>query len=274
MPIQFACPGCGKDYNVKDELAGKKAKCKCGAVMPIPDPAAAAVIETDPLFADAPAGDDLFGNDLFGESLPTGAAAQNGGSLFDEEFPSAGPMPTAPNPYQQAPLQMAPVPQASSYAVAVPTVGPIENRVTESDSTSGGAAFLIGVGLSGAGALLGAVVWAIIAIVTGFEIGWIAWGVGFGSGAGMAYAHHLSDAIDDFLGGVIAATMATLGIVAGKYAVYQFVVLAAIGELGELAELLEDEITFGMMFGPMDALFFFLAIGTAYKLGSGGDPDD
>jgi hypothetical protein len=28
------------------------------------------------------------------------------------------------------------------------------------------------------------------------------------------------------------------------------------------------------MFGPMDALFFFLAVGTAYKLGSGGDPDD
>ena len=133
---------------------------------------------------------------------------------------------------------------------------------------------MIGVGLSGAGALLGAFVWALIAIITGFEIGWIAWGVGFCAGAGMAYGHHLSDGIDDFLGGATASTMSVFGILAGKYAVYQFVVLAAISELGEVAELLEGEISFGIMFGPMDALFFFLAVGTAYKLGSGGDPDD
>ena len=138
----------------------------------------------------------------------------------------------------------------------------------------GGGAFLIGIGLSGAGAAVGAIIWALIAIVTGFEIGWIAWGVGFCSGVGMAIAHNLSDEIDDFLGGVIASLMAILGILAGKFAVYQFVVLASLGELGEIGELLEDEISFGMMFGPMDALFFFLAVATAYKLGSGGGDDD
>jgi len=245
MPINFACPSCGKDYNVKDELAGKKAKCKCGAVMPIPAPVVVEAMDNDPLF-----GDDPLGGDLFGDAASTGTVAQDSNSLFDEEFPTGGAIPTAPAPYQMAPQPVASAQPTNSYAVSVPTVGPITSAAVEADETSSGTALLIGVGLSGAGALLGAVVWAVIAIVTGFEIGWIAWGVGFGSGAGMAYAHHLSDGIDDFLGGVIASTMAIVGILAGKFAVYQLVVLAAIGELGELAELLEDEISFGMMFGP------------------------
>jgi uncharacterized protein (TIGR00266 family) len=36
--IEFSCPSCSKKYRVKDEVAGKKARCKeCGATMPIPD---------------------------------------------------------------------------------------------------------------------------------------------------------------------------------------------------------------------------------------------
>lgn len=33
---KFACEGCGKSYAWKPELAGKKAKCKCGTVMLVP----------------------------------------------------------------------------------------------------------------------------------------------------------------------------------------------------------------------------------------------
>src|SRR5947199_8749342 len=32
----FSCDSCGKQYAWKPELAGKKAKCKCGAVLSIP----------------------------------------------------------------------------------------------------------------------------------------------------------------------------------------------------------------------------------------------
>lgn len=36
--IEFSCPSCSKKYRVKDEVAGKKARCKeCGATMPISD---------------------------------------------------------------------------------------------------------------------------------------------------------------------------------------------------------------------------------------------
>ncbi len=37
MPIEFSCPSCKTRYSVKDELAGKGAKCgKCGHRMKIP----------------------------------------------------------------------------------------------------------------------------------------------------------------------------------------------------------------------------------------------
>src|SRR5438094_5268851 len=40
---RFTCDGCGKSYRWKPELAGKKAKCKCGSTMTVPaeDPARA-----------------------------------------------------------------------------------------------------------------------------------------------------------------------------------------------------------------------------------------
>jgi hypothetical protein len=40
MPISFQCPECAKPFNLGDELAGKKARCGCGLVMLVPQPAA------------------------------------------------------------------------------------------------------------------------------------------------------------------------------------------------------------------------------------------
>jgi hypothetical protein len=53
MTIQFQCPQCAKSYELPDEMAGKTAKCGCGAQIAIPAPAAA-----DPLAA-APVADPL-----------------------------------------------------------------------------------------------------------------------------------------------------------------------------------------------------------------------
>jgi uncharacterized protein (TIGR00266 family) len=46
MPIEFTCGSCQKHYRVKDELAGKTAKCKqCGSVLQVPAP----VVEAEPV---------------------------------------------------------------------------------------------------------------------------------------------------------------------------------------------------------------------------------
>ncbi|NUQ61815.1 MAG: hypothetical protein HUU20_04960 [Pirellulales bacterium] len=45
MSITIKCPGCGKAYQLKDNLAGKRVKCKCGQPIVIPPPVAAAESE-------------------------------------------------------------------------------------------------------------------------------------------------------------------------------------------------------------------------------------
>ena len=36
MPISVRCPKCGHGYQLRDELAGKQAKCRCGQTLSIP----------------------------------------------------------------------------------------------------------------------------------------------------------------------------------------------------------------------------------------------
>ena len=36
MPIALQCPACGRQYQLKRELAGKRATCKCGRAMTVP----------------------------------------------------------------------------------------------------------------------------------------------------------------------------------------------------------------------------------------------
>lgn len=84
--IEFACGSCGKRYRVKDELAGKQAKCKqCGSLMAIPAPPAAPAEDPlglnldlgalgamgDPLAA--PLGDPLAGGAALGSPLGSSA---------------------------------------------------------------------------------------------------------------------------------------------------------------------------------------------------------
>ena len=52
-PPKFSCASCGREFRWKPELAGKKAKCKCGAVVAVPSVApgaatAPAAVEHDP----------------------------------------------------------------------------------------------------------------------------------------------------------------------------------------------------------------------------------
>lgn len=81
---KFACPACGKRYGWKPEIAGKKAKCKCGEVMSVPasaPPAAPAsapasrAVPPPPPPPPADQQDDLYG---FREDVPASNSAHDG----------------------------------------------------------------------------------------------------------------------------------------------------------------------------------------------------
>lgn len=92
MPISFQCQNCGKKFSVNDNLAGKAAKCKCGARVTVPHPAAAA--------------DDLFADDPFGGDL----------SSFENAAPAANLPPVQPTPQQPAQQNPYSPPATQSYA--------------------------------------------------------------------------------------------------------------------------------------------------------------
>ena len=67
---------------------------------------------------------------------------------------------------------------------------------------------------------IGAAAWAVIARVTGMEIGWIAWGVGLLVGLGVAIGNKGEGSP---AAGAVAAVIAVLAVVAGKYTMVQLV---------------------------------------------------
>lgn len=83
---RFECQSCGKSYAWKPELAGKKARCKCGAVMDIPQRVSAGEDDLDRLY-------DLAEDDAPPRPrvAPTGAAAAPAaGTANGQRCPSCG----------------------------------------------------------------------------------------------------------------------------------------------------------------------------------------
>lgn len=84
------------------------------------------------------------------------------------------------------------------------------------------------------GGIIGAAIWAIISKATGYEIGWIAWGVGGLVGIGVAVG--AGDRTSEGKG-IAAAVIALLAVLGGKYASYQW-------QMDEMASSSEVAITY------------------------------
>jgi hypothetical protein len=255
MSIEFSCSACGQQYRVKDEFAGKSTKCvKCKSPVRVPDLRPAAL--------------KVSGSSTSGTSAAAPPAIA----------PPLSKKPAPPSPVgKRCPSCSAALPSGAVLCVQcgydlvqqkkrTTQIAPIAKRPKR--QTSELLLLARGAAVSGLGALLGAVVWAIVAVVTHHEIGWIAWGVGAVAGGGMALG--CDNSSDGTIPGIIAAFMALVGITLGKLFVLLWLIGPALGNPAA-ASLLGG--FFQIMFGPMDALFIGLAFLTAYKIGSGMSSD-
>jgi len=151
----------------------------------------------------------------------------------------------------------------------VDTVYPQLARVAEAERYTGSA---LGPAIAGGliAAIVGGFLWSLIAIVTDYEIGIAAWGMGFLVG----YAVVL------FAGGakgtpiqVVAVAFSLFGIVLGKYITYAYFFKQAVSDRFNVdISYFDSEIfrafreNLGDIFGGFDLIFAGLAVLTAWRL--------
>lgn len=76
MVIETECPSCGKGYRVKDELDGRKIRCKkCGKPFKVEDFTAQQEDAWDADYADDEQGDEQYGDDYGAQTDPYAAPA-------------------------------------------------------------------------------------------------------------------------------------------------------------------------------------------------------
>lgn len=200
MAIDFSCQSCGQAYSVKDEFAGRTTKCrKCAKPVTVPVPA-----------------------------LPEMEPSDSLGSLLDEEIGSGPVRLPERNPVKPCPSCGASMPHDANLCLGCGhDIGTGKKRGAQraeetpkkkKNRASGESSKLVllgrGIAFSAAGAFVGAIAWAFVAVLTHREIGWIAWGVGAAAGAGMSAG--CDDKSDGTIPGILAAFIALGGIVLGK----------------------------------------------------------
>ncbi|MEA2709900.1 MAG: hypothetical protein QOF78_2501 [Phycisphaerales bacterium] len=227
--ISVQCP-CGKRLKAPASAVGRKAKCpKCGNVLTVaaPPPAASAEPEYDPLYDLA---DQAHSAAAVARAEPQAAVCPNCHSAM-----TAGAILCTSCGYDTRTgqtLSTSLATEASRPASARPAAAPsfpsipgyrasVAAKPHAGVDAGDRAAYIRGTIISGVAALIGAFIWFAIAKGIEREIGWVAWGIGVMAGFGMMIGANGNSVT----AGMIAAIMATAGIMLGKVMVFCFVVL-------------------------------------------------
>ena len=116
-------------------------------------------------------------------------------------------------------------------------------------------------------ALIGAAIWAVVTVSTGYQIGWMAVGVGFlvgmavrFLGQGQTQAFGIVGAAFALLGCVMGNVLSGIGFIAQEYEMGYMEALANFN-FGATFDLL------AAMFSPMDLLFYAIAVYEGFKFG-------
>ena len=114
---KFSCAACGKQYRWKPEMAGKKAKCKCGAAVQVPT--------TDPAKAAAPVapGDEPNFDDVYALAA---AEAEHAAAANEAAAPQVAPAPPTAAP-RTGPAATA------AYAGTLPRRAKIDNTPSSAE---------------------------------------------------------------------------------------------------------------------------------------------
>lgn len=124
---------------------------------------------------------------------------------------------------------------------------------------------LAGVAGGAVGALLGAAIWAVVTVVTGYQIGWMAVGVGFLAGFGVRLLGKGLDSVFGAAGAALALAGCGLGNV---LAVCGFISQNESMPFLEVVSRLDLGVTWELLaatFSPMDLLFYGIAVYEGYK---------
>jgi hypothetical protein len=115
-------------------------------------------------------------------------------------------------------------------------------------------------------AVIGATIWALVTVFTGYQIGWMAVGVGFLVGIAV---RSLGKGVDSMFG-IVGALLALLGCILGNLFTVCGMV-AAEQDMGvfEVLSRLDIQIATELMaatFSPIDLLFYGIAVYEGYKI--------
>lgn len=80
------------------------------------------------------------------------------------------------------------------------------------------------------GGAIGVAVWVLVGHATNHEYGWIAWGIGFLTGAGVRFGARLGDDTGSAMRGALAAGIALASIVTAKFLVFTLIVVGSYEE--------------------------------------------
>ncbi|HUQ23866.1 MAG TPA: hypothetical protein VM049_12750 [Gaiellaceae bacterium] len=125
-------------------------------------------------------------------------------------------------------------------------------------------------------ALVGGIVWGLIVKISDYEVGFVAWGIGFAAGTAVVLATR--GATGRRLQ-VVAVASALLGILLGKYLAFAFTVqddVKATGDSiglvsGDMFSLFRDNLD--VVFGFFDLLWVGLAVFTAWRIPQVEEPE-
>ena len=134
-----------------------------------------------------------------------------------------------------------------------------------SGATTTGSALGRAIGAGLVAAIVGGVVWGLIVRATDYEVGFVAWGVGFLVGTAVALAARQGSG-PTF--GVIAVVLSLIGILLGKYLSFAWVLSAEGVELSLFSSATVDAFIAAkdIMFSGMDLLFVALAVFSAWSI--------